>query len=985
MNIPAQYKLIKSEYIEEIAGNAYLLKHIKSGARVLLVENDDNNKVFGIAFRTPVSDSTGVPHIMEHSVLCGSKKYPVKDPFMFLAKSSVNTFLNAMTFPDKTLYPVASCNDKDFQNLMGIYMDAVFYPKSIENDMSFKQEGWHYELKDKDAPLTINGVVYSEMKGVFSDPDSTLDRHCINSLYPDTTYAFESGGDPEDIPDLTFEQYKAFHDSYYHPSNSYIYLYGDMNFEEKLAWIDAEYLKDFDEIELDSRIELQKPFETPACLEIPYPINEGEETEGKTQISVQWSIGDILDSRLYYACQILEYVLVGAEGAPLREALIKSGLGEDTDGGYESDLLQPFFSITLRNTDVSSKDAFIKIIDDTLQEIADKGINKKSLLAAINNMEFRVREADFGGYPKGLVYCMEALETWLYNDETPVSHLKYNDIFKYLKEQIDNGYFEDIIRKYFINNPHKSIVSLIPVPGLDRQKEAEFAEKLAAKKASLSDNELEQIISDTAALAAYQDTVPTLEELATLPHLELSDIDKACTTHEVNDKSLGDIPVLSCNVNTSGITYFKLEYGVKDFSKEEIQLLPLLRDFMGAMNTKEHHYSEITDEVNLNMGNLDMAFSSYVNLNNNNSYPSFVISASCLHDKQKDAVKVLREIVFDTIYDDEERMAELIKQTRSRMEQRCQGQAHNLATCRVLSYTNAQDYYSDLTIGIEYLRFIRELTDKLDETPDYISIFQEQIKNLANRIFDTGRLAIHVVDEADGEAGILDALQEYFLAFEPGCGCGTYRAWAENLDQYEELSRPADAPVNEGFKTTSTVNYAAIGGFYDIDKFPFNGAMHVAAGILRNEYLWNEIRVHGGAYGAICTIGKRGGIAFVSYRDPNVKNTYDVYKSVPDFIKNFDVDKRTMQDFIISQFGVFDKPQPPRLKGHTAIFNYISGNTPSRRQKSRDEVYNCTPADIRALAPCFESVITQNNICTIGSATTIERDNELFDTIENLL
>ena len=456
------YQVIQKADLSDIKSRGTLLKHKKSGARILLMENEDENKVFAIGFRTPPSDSTGVPHIMEHSVLCGSRDFPVKDPFVELVKGSLNTFLNAMTYPDKTVYPVASCNDTDFQNLMHVYMDAVFYPNIYQHDKTFRQEGWSYKLEEPDGELTLSGVVYNEMKGAFSSPEGVLDRVILNSLFPDTSYANESGGDPEVIPELTYGQFLDFHRKYYHPSNSYIYLYGDMDMEEKLRWLDENYLSDFDNDPVDSAIRFQQPFDQMREVVQEYSIASGESEKENTYLSYNKVIGTSLDEKLYLAFQILDYALLSAPGAPLKKALLDAGIGKDILGSYDNGIYQPIFSVISKNAELEQKDEFIRVIEDTLKKIADKGMDRKALRAGINYHEFRFREADFGNYPRGLMYGLQLFDSWLYDEEKPFIHMQAIPVFEFLKENVETGYFEDLIRKYLLDNTHGSIVIIRP-------------------------------------------------------------------------------------------------------------------------------------------------------------------------------------------------------------------------------------------------------------------------------------------------------------------------------------------------------------------------------------------------------------------------------------------------------------------------------------------------------------------------------------------
>ena len=552
------YEVLQTEDLSDLKSKGTLLKHKKSGARVLLMENDDENKVFTIGFRTPPSDSTGVPHIMEHSVLCGSKEFPVKDPFVELVKGSLNTFLNAMTYPDKTVYPVASCNDKDFQNLMHVYMDAVFYPNIYQNDKTFRQEGWSYKLDNPDGELTISGVVYNEMKGAFSSPEGVLDRVVLNSLFPDNTYSVESGGDPEVIPELTYEQFLDFHRKYYHPSNSYIYLYGDMNMEEKLRWLDEKYLSDFENEPVDSEIHLQKPFTEMKEVVQEYSIASEESEEDNTYLSYNKVIGTTLDEKLYLAFEILDYALLSAPGAPLKKALLDAGVGKDISGSYDNGVYQPIFSVISKNANVEQKEEFVRVIEDTLKDIVKNGINKKALRAGINYHEFRFREADFGNYPRGLMYGLQLFDSWLYDETKPFIHMQAIPTFEFLKEQVETGYFEELIQKYLLDNTHGSIVIIKPERGRTARMDKELADKLQAYKDSLSKEEIDALVKATKELEEYQEEESAPEDLAKIPVLGREDISREIAPIYNKELETSGVKLVHHEVETNGIGYTAL-------------------------------------------------------------------------------------------------------------------------------------------------------------------------------------------------------------------------------------------------------------------------------------------------------------------------------------------------------------------------------------------------------------------------------------------
>ena len=594
-----KYQLIKEQFIKEIDSNVQLLEHKKTKARILLMPNKDNNKVFAVGFRTPPVDDTGVPHILEHSTLCGSKKFPVKDPFVELLKSSLNTFLNAMTYPDKTVYPFASCNEKDFSNLMEVYMDAVFYPNVYTHEEIFKQEGWHYELEAKDKDLIYNGVVYNEMKGAYSSPEQVVMRECQHSLFPDTTYGVDSGGNPSDIPNLTYEAFKKFHSQYYHPSNSYIIIYGDVDMESKLAWLDSEYLSKFDEANIASAISYQKPFEQPHEEKIYYPVGKEESLENKTYYAYNSVIGTFKDIKLSYAYLILSYALLDAPGAPLKQALLDKGLGNDVISGYDSGLLQPTLSIILKDAKEGMLEEFKTTIKEALTELVNKGLDKKSLKSAINYYEFKYRESDFG-VAKGLIYALNALGTWLYDDSDPFSNLEYDKYFTALKEDVETNYFEELIKKYLLENNHSSYIVVSPSNTMGEEEERKVKEKLAAYKQTLSDKELDEIIASTQALKEYQATPSTEEELATMPTLTRDDISDETEPLYNEEIYIDNTLVLKHNIETSGIAYLDFNFNTINVPSRLIPYLGLLTKVLGYVDTKNYKYEDLYKEVNIN-------------------------------------------------------------------------------------------------------------------------------------------------------------------------------------------------------------------------------------------------------------------------------------------------------------------------------------------------------------------------------------------------
>ena len=716
MNITSlkNYELIQQKTLQDLQSEGYLLRHKKSGARVLLMENKDENKVFSIGFRTPPEDSTGVPHILEHSVLCGSKNFPVKDPFVELVKGSLNTFLNAMTYPDKTVYPVASCNDKDFQNLMHVYMDAVFYPNIYQHDEIFRQEGWSYNLESEEDELTYNGVVYNEMKGAFSSPEGVLDRVVLNTLFPNTAYANESGGDPDVIPELTYEQFLDFHRKYYHPSNSYIYLYGDMDMEEKLGWLDEMYLSQYDTLEIDSEIRMQAPFEAVKEVEMNYSISSNESEEDNTYLSYNKVIGTSLDKELYQAFQVLDYALLSAPGAPLKKVLVDAGIGKDIMGSYDNGILQPIFSVVAKNANPEQKESFVSIIEETLADIVKNGMNKKALEAGINYHEFRYREADFGNYPKGLMYGLQMFDSWLYDEEQPFLHVEATEVFAFLKAQVEKGYFEQLIQKYLLDNTHGAIVVVKPEKGRTARLDKELEEKLQCYKESLNKEEVKALVAATHQLVEYQEEEDVLEDQEKIPVLKREDIsrDIAPIQNEVLD--FDGTPVIFHEIETNGIGYIDLLFDLSGISEEMLPYAGILQSVLGIIDTENYEYGELFNEINVHTGGIGTSLELYPNVTKvreKEFKATFEIKAKALYTKLPVAFAMMQEILTQSRLDDEKRLKEILAMAKSRLQMRFQSAGHTTAALRALSYLSPLSKFKDLTTGIAYYEVIKRLEE----------------------------------------------------------------------------------------------------------------------------------------------------------------------------------------------------------------------------------------------------------------------------------
>lgn len=962
------YELKACEELRGIHGRGYLLRHKKSHARVLVVENDDKNKVFSIGFRTPPSDSTGVPHIMEHSVLCGSANFPAKDPFVELVKGSLNTFLNAMTYPDKTVYPVASCNDKDFQNLIHVYMDAVLYPNIYEHEEIFRQEGWSYRLESAEDKLTYNGVVYNEMKGAFSSPESVLDRVILNTLFPDTSYANESGGDPECIPDLTYEQFLDFHRKYYHPSNSYIYLYGDADMEEKLRWLDETYLCRFEAVEVDSRIRLQKPFEKMIEKELSYSIASDEPETDNTYLSYNKVIGTSLDRELYLAFQILDYALLSAPGAPLKKELTDAGIGKDIMGSYDNGIYQPIFSVISKNANPEQKEAFVEIIETVLSRLAKEGIDRKALEAGINYHEFRYREADFGSYPKGLMYGLQMMDSWLYDDEKPFIHVEALDTFEFLKKQLNTGYFEDLIQTYLLNNPHGAIVTVKPERGRTARMEKELEEKLEAYKESLSKEEQQNLVDRTHALEAYQSEPDREEDLEKIPVLHREDISRDIEPVINEEMTVAGVPVIFHEVETNGIGYLDLLFDMSGIEEELLPYVGILQSVLGIIDTNHYEYGELFNEINVHTGGIGTSLELYpdvTKVKEKEFRATFEIKGKALYEKLPVVFAMMGEILTESKLTDEKRIKEILAMLKSRLLMKFQSSGHTTAVLRGMSYASPSARLKDLTNGIGFYEKVAELEEHFDEEKADLTA---KLQQLCRRLFRPDNMMVSYTAAEDGLRGLESMLEEL-----------KKRLFTTPVKEGRCILHCEKK--NEGFKTASKVQYVArCGNFIDGGE-QYTGALQILKVILSYDYLWQNIRVKGGAYGCMSSFNRIGEGYFVSYRDPNLKRTLEVYDGVAEYLRNFTVNERDMTKYIIGTMSGIDHPMTPSAKGDRSMNLYMNKVSEAMIREERNQILDAEQEDIRKLAKIVEAMMAAGQLCVIGSEEKIQEEKDLFDTL----
>ncbi len=966
-DIHQSYTLMEQTYIDEAKSYGALLKHNKTGAMVVVLSNEDKNKVFDIAFRTPPKDSTGVAHILEHSVLCGSKAFPVKDPFVELVKGSLNTFLNAMTYPDKTMYPVASCNDKDFQNLMHVYLDSVFYPNIYKYKEIFLQEGWHYALDDADSELTINGVVYNEMKGAFSAPDQVLSRKIISTLFPDVTYGQESGGDPEAIPTLTYEGFLDFHKTYYHPSNAFIYLYGDMDVYEKLEFIHKAYLNDFDYLEVDSEIPLQAAFKQMIEVEDTYSIGSTEDENDNTFFAYNVVLKDTMDPELYLAISVLDYALMSCPGAPLKMALIDAGIGKDVYSEYERCVRQPYFSIVAKNCNVSDKERFMSVIRSALNNIIENGLDTDAIKASLNRMEFKFREGDYGWAPAGLMYGIQMMDSWLYNKEKPFVHLCCYKTFEILRERIGTGYYEELIRTYFLENNHASLLTLKPEQGKAAKEEQALAQYLAEYKASLTVEEIQSIIDEAKQLEEYQETPSTQEELMSIPMLTLEDIEKESTPFSNEEISPAGFKGVLHDYETHGIGYVKLLFDMTGMPNSLIPYASLLTNILGNVNTKTKSYQTLNNEMDMHTGGV------YTNLlmigaPNDGYIPFFEVTGKAMYSEIETMISLIKEMLFDSVLQDSKRIKEVIDEQISRIQMMMSSSGHSVAVSRATSYFSESAKYREMTHGLDYYRFLQDLAKNYNDT---IGEIIKGLEEASKFIFRKDNIFIDYTSKKENLEVLENALNGFDIEL--------------NTDQVikEDYNFHPDS-INEGLITAGMVCYDVLAGDYKKAGYEYHGGLNVLKVIMGYEYLWTNIRVKGGAYGCMCGFNRNGQAYFASYRDPNLKETLDVYKKCSEYLKTFDVSDRDMLKYIIGAISDIDAPKSPSVLGVRSLGAYFSGITVDDLQKSRDELISTDVNTIRGFAGLIDAFVSQNHLCVVGSENQIEKNKDLFNHIEVL-
>ncbi len=959
------FKLLWVQDVEEVKSKAYMFEHEKSGAPLLYLSCEDDNKVFSIAFRTPPTDDTGIAHIMEHSVLCGSEKFPSKEPFVDLLKGSLQTFLNAFTSSDRTVYPVASRNDKDFMNLMNVYLDAVFFPNVVKTPEILMQEGWHYEVDEETGDLTYNGIVYNEMKGVFSSPQGMLYRVIGKCLYPDGTYGKESGGVPSAIPDLTQQTFVAFHKKFYHPSNSLIYLYGNGNIDDHLAFIDKEYLNRFDKMDVDASIKLQPAFAAPKEFVEEYSVDPGDPTEDKTYLTINYLIGNSPNAEMHYAMNLLSYILVDSQAAPLRRALLDAGIGKDVEGSWDNSILQPCFSVIVKNSNPDRQKEFVEVLEKTLKELVEKGLDPKLVEGAINRTEFSLREFQIAGYPKGLAVNMQLLDSWGYGAD-PLMYLRFEPVLKKIKEEVPNKYFEKLIQKVLLDNNSRALVMMKPKQGLDEEKNEKVKEKLAEIKKSLSPEQLEKIKEMQVELVERQAAPDKPEDVAKIPTLQRKDIDPKAEEFPCKEFTIAGTKFLNHDVETTGIVYLSVFFDADSIPEELIPYASILSDVIGRVDTEHYTYGELTSEIDINTGGIGTSFGPIASKDSMSVfYPKFTFGTKTMVPKLDKGLDLILEMMLTSKFDDSARLKEIVQENRVGLEQRLISSGNAFAQMRAASYFSPVSAYRERIAGLTYYQFLVDLEKNFDAKSKDLS---EKLKETAKLIFNRNAMLVSVT-VPESEFGELE---------------GKLGAFANRVPSFEYVKKPFDFQPdqrNEAVVIPSQVQYVAKAADYKTVGGTYSGKMNVLSNILRTGYLWNNIRVQGGAYGSGFSVDRTGLFSFMSFRDPHLQRTVGIFDGTGNFVEKLEMSDLDLTKAIIATSGSMDRPTTPAEKGARAAARYIIGIAQDEVQKERDEVLSTTVDDLRGFGEILDKAMKQDNICVFGNEGKINESKSLFKNV----
>ncbi len=960
------FKLLESYEIKEVKSIANIFIHEKSGAKLLHLDNDDDDKVFSVSFRTPPSDSTGVPHIVEHCVLSGSRKYKTKEPFMDMVKGSLKTFINAMTFSDKTMYPVSSRNEKDFTNLMDVYLDSVFYPLIHEDKEIFMQEGWHYDIHDKNDPITYKGVVYNEMRGAYSSPNTLLNEVIGRSLFPDTTYKHSSGGNPDSITDLTLEDFQKFHKDYYHPTNSYIYIYGNGDLNKYLKHINDDYLSNFEAIDIDTKIPHQESFEEMNEINEKYEFSAQEDDSKKTYLSMNFVLGSTKDKDIHLVGDVLKEVLVSSSAGPVKKALLDAKIGEDImcmiGGG-----VQPYLSIVAKNADIDQKHEFKSIIIDTLKKLVIEGIDKDLIESSINIAEYDLRETS-GFATKGIIYHMLSMNSWLY-DEHATELLAYDAEIKKFRDNISTDYYETYIKEHLIENKHSSIVTLEPQKGLSEEKAKLVEEKLKNYKESLSDDEIEELIRENSKLKEKQLSPDTEEALATIPKLEVSDVKKESEDipREIINHN-GDT-IIKHEIYSNNLSYVELLFDTTILDKEEVKYLELLTILIGDLDTSQMTYGELSNAIYKLTGGINLSTRSYSDKKEKDKfYPKLAVSGKVVTDKIEDLLKLMNILIVDSKVEDKNRIKEVLLQAKSRYEMAINNRGDTYASRRLASYFSSVSKYNEEIKGFEFFWFISELVERYEKDSDEII---NKLNGVYKKVFNRNNLLISYTGDQIG-------YDEFIKHYEKSL---------ENISKEEFTSHKYSfdlEKLNEGVMSSSNVQYVTKGYNFKRLGYEYTGAMQVFRTILNSEYLHDRVRAKGGAYGCSLSVGESGNMIISSYRDPNLVETINVYDEAFTFIDTLDSNPEAFTKFIIGAISSIDGALTPRAKGIISTSNYIKNTSLEDIQEERNQILGVTIDDLKDISNILKKVIEKDYLCVYGNDVKIKAQENIFENVVSL-
>ncbi len=965
----AGFELQDVQVIQEINSIAYTWIHMETKLKLLYLENNDDNKVFMIGFRTPPGDSTGVPHIIEHSVLCGSDKFPLKDPFLELAKGSMNTFINAMTSSDYTLYPVASQNSKDFQNLMDVYMDAVLHPVMKREKKIFQQEGWHYEILDQQDPITIQGIVYNEMKGAYSSPEAILDSHLLPSLYPHTPYRHDSGGNPDFIPTLTYEDFIAFHNRFYHPSNGFIMLYGDGNMEEQLSFLQEKYLQYYTYQFVDSALPLEPSFNERKTVNFTYPAQDRENLEEKTYFALNFALPPVVDSKTHLAWDVLTYILLNSPTAPLKKALLDAGLGKDIFGGVTQSLHQPVFSIISKHASLRDQERFLSVIQETLAHIVANGLDKKLVESSLNHYEFLLKEADYHGLPKGLAYAfLMVMDSWLY-DLKPTLHLAFQPGLDALKQALSKPIFEELIQRFLMNNSHNSLLVGKPDLTMAEEKASQLEKEMTALKESLTVEALQTLVQESVNLKNYQAEEDSDEIRMKIPQLSLQDIRQSALWYPQTKETVQNVQYLFQPIETNGIAYLKVFFPINQLTLEELPFVSLLTDLMGQIDTKQHPYDVLSQEVDLHTGGIDFNTEIVNQFDSDTIFtPYFTVQTKFFPRYVTKALSLVHEILTDTTWNQPKRIRELLQEYCSRFEMNLFYQGNRFAMRRVSHYFSPASFIQEQLDGIGFYQWVLEWLPRLDKDFD---LFMQTLEKVRTSLLQQAGRVVSVT----GDSEMLSSLKGEIQSLN--------QSWPAKQSGIAEWEIPS-VPVEEGIQTCARVQYVAKGYNYKRKGHPYHGSYMVIDNLLSYDYLWSQIRVQGGAYGANSQINRNGNIGFVSYRDPHLRETIDVYRKAADFLRDFQASQRVINSYIIGSLSALDHPLTPSQQGDRAARYTMSGMTKAFLDQEREQIFRTTAKEIHAFAPILEECMKMPYTCVLGNDKKIDQEKELFNKLTKL-